>query len=318
MKKILIPLALALLGCDAENDRTDSQLSVVTGEITNITSHTANGSGSIQTNQMILSRGICWAVAADPSLSDNHIDDASGQDAFTVPITGLMPETTYFVRSYATTATGIAYGENRSFLTLPEQAPCEDFTDIDGGHYPAIAIGTKCWMQKNLNVSRYRNGDVIPQVQDAVAWQNLTTGAWCYYANNGANGTVYGKLYNWYAVNDPRGLAPQGAHVASASDLFDLGTALGNVNLGGRMKSTSYWQAPNTGANNESGFTGLPGGYRWSDGTFASINLYGEWWTSTDNPAPFAQNYSLGFSYDFLSEDYRDKANGYAVRCVKD
>ena len=83
-------------------------------------------------------------------------------------------------------------------------------------------------MLKNLDVSKYRNGDDIPQVTDATTWANLTTGAWCYYENNTANGTVYGKLYNWFAVNDPRGLAPSGWHIPSQAEWVTLQNCLGN------------------------------------------------------------------------------------------
>eukprot|EP01035_Chromulina_nebulosa_P028724 gene28724-37965_t len=115
-----------------------------------------------------------------------------------------------------------------------------------------VRIGTQVWMSKNLNVSKYRNGDVIPQVTDPTQWANLTTGAWCYNSNNTANGIVYGKLYNWYAVDDPRGLAPVGG---------------GSV-AGGKMKATILWINPNTEATNDTGFTGLPAGYRGDNASF--------------------------------------------------
>jgi uncharacterized protein (TIGR02145 family) len=102
-------------------------------------------------------------------------------------------------------------------------------------------------MQSNLNVSHYRNGDVIPQVTDPTAWSSLTTGAWCYYNNDTANGTVYGKLYNWYAVNDPRGLSPQGWHVPTDAEWTNLTSCLGGESLaGGKMKATTLWDSPNT------------------------------------------------------------------------
>ena len=112
-----------------------------------------------------------------------------------------------------------------------------------------VEIGTQVWMTKNLNGSRYRNGDPIAQVTDLSIWVNLTSGAWCYYANNSSNGVVYGKLYNWYAVNDPRGLAPIGYHIPSDSEWTTLTTFLGGENVaGGKMKAITLWDSPNTEA----------------------------------------------------------------------
>ena len=173
------------------------------------------------------------------------------------------------------------------------------------GPIKGVAIGSQVWMSTNLNVSTYRNGDVIPQVQDRDAWAKLTTGAWCYYENNAANGTKYGKLYNWYAVNDARGLAPAGWHIPTDGEWTVLSTYLGGEDVAGKkMKSTSGWESwtediicsncktwnaeyrgkkecnvcQDTRVNgkktysgngiNSSGFTGLPGGYRNNDGYF--------------------------------------------------
>ena len=91
--------------------------------------------------------------------------------------------------------------------------------DNDIKSQTTVKIGTQLWMNKNLDVSKYRNGEEIPHVHDALSWSTLTTGAWCYYANTSSNGTTYGKLYNWYAVNDSRGLAPEGFHIAKDSEL---------------------------------------------------------------------------------------------------
>jgi len=105
-------------------------------------------------------------------------------------------------------------------------------------------IGNQIWTTKNLDVATYRNGDAIPQVQDYTAWANLTTGAWCYYANNTANGTTYGKLYNWYAVNDPRGLAPKGYHIPTDKEWTMLTDYLGGESVANsKMKSTSRWNS---------------------------------------------------------------------------
>lgn len=150
---------------------------------------------------------------------------------------------------------------------------------IGGG---VVTIGTQVWTSKNLDVETYRNGDIIPQVQDKHAWAELTAGAWCYYDNDASNGTKYGKLYNWYAVHDPRGLAPNGYHIPADAEWPQLSDYLGGEDKAGtKMKSTSVWKE-NNGTNN-SGFSGLPGGNRDSDGRFNLIDYYGFCWSSAEN-----------------------------------
>jgi uncharacterized protein (TIGR02145 family) len=142
--------------------------------------------------------------------------------------------------------------------------------------YASIKIGSQVVMKKNLNVSHYRNGDRIPQVKGPDKWAALTTGAWCWYNNDSANGAVYGKLYNWYAVNDPRGLAPEGWHIPSDAEWTTLTTFLGGEGVaGGKMKERgiTHWIYPNTDATNSSGFTGLPGGVRYFLGGLGADHL---------------------------------------------
>lgn len=147
-----------------------------------------------------------------------------------------------------------------------------------------VVIGTQTWTCSNLDVTTYRNGDTIPQVTDQASWQLLTTGAWCYYDNNSANGAIYGKLYNWYAVNDPRGLAPNGYHIPTDVEWTVLTDYLGGLTVaGGKMKEigTTHWSAPNADATNSSWFTGLPGGYRDFFGVYLGIGDNGLWISST-------------------------------------
>ncbi|MEI6089318.1 MAG: FISUMP domain-containing protein [bacterium] len=184
-----------------------------------------------------------------------------------------------------------------------------------------ITIGTQVWKTKNLDVSTYRDGTTIPQVTDANEWANLTTGAWCYNDNDPANGAIYGKLYNWYAVNDPRGLAPDGWHVPSDAEWSTLSTYLGGVSVaGGKLKEegTTHWTSPNPGATNETGFTALPGGYREYYGTFNPIGTTGYWWSSTEGGTTAARGRNLYFYYSYLYSYDGHKGNGLSVRCIKD
>jgi uncharacterized protein (TIGR02145 family) len=182
-----------------------------------------------------------------------------------------------------------------------------------------VQIGNQVWMTKNLNVSSYRNGDPIPQVIDPTQWANLTTGAWCYYNNDPANGQIYGKLYNWYAVNDPRGLAPINWHVATDMEWRIMTDFLTGVYVGGKLKSKTYWLPPNTGATNSSGFSGLPGGQRNFDGVFYSITIFGLWWTGTQSTAANAWFRGLQYNNATIARYSNGYKNaGFSVRCIKD
>jgi uncharacterized protein (TIGR02145 family) len=181
-----------------------------------------------------------------------------------------------------------------------------------------IKIGTQTWTTKNLDVETYRNGEVIPQVQDAKAWANLSTGAWCYYENETANGSTYGKLYNWYAVNDPRGLAPKGYHIPTDKEWTILSENLGGESKAGtKMKSSSGWKNNGNGTNTI-GFEGLPGGYRGSRGNFVSGGADGYWWTSSDFSANSSWSRDLFFGNNIVYRNDDNKRIGYSMRCLKD
>ena len=180
---------------------------------------------------------------------------------------------------------------------------------------PTAVIGTQQWMSKNLEVVTYRNGDIIPQVTDRAAWGNLRTGAWCYYDNDPANGAIYGKLYNWYAVTDPRGLAPQGWHISTGAEWTTLKTLLGgDAAANNKMMTTGApWNPINVNATNQSGFSGLPGGVRDSDGSRDyRIGGFGYWWTADDGYR------SISSIEGFYSTSSIYPGYGFSVRCVRD
>lgn len=185
------------------------------------------------------------------------------------------------------------------------------------GYAQTVTIGKQVWTSKNLNVANYRNGDEIPQVQDEKAWAELTTGAWCYYKNDASNGTKYGKLYNWYAVHDPRGLAPNGYHIPTDEEWTTLSDYLGGVDKAGtKMKSTSGWKFDGNGTNS-SRFSGLPGGHRSNAGPFYEIGCYSFWWSSSE----YGRCRRLYCNYGTLDRyswfEY-DKNYGFYVRCLRD
>jgi uncharacterized protein (TIGR02145 family) len=185
-----------------------------------------------------------------------------------------------------------------------------------------VIIGTQVWMTKNLDVEKYRNGEIIPQVQDQNQWRTLKTGAWCYYSNDSTKGKVYGKLYNWYAVKDPRGLAPEGWHVPSDTEWKTMETYLGGTTVaGGKLKETGFnhWSNPNTSATNSSGFIGLPGGTRNSNnGSFIGLGTFSYLWTSTESSSTNAIYKGLSYTSGQITTSNNSKVSGYSVRCIKD
>jgi uncharacterized protein (TIGR02145 family) len=187
-----------------------------------------------------------------------------------------------------------------------------------------VTIGTQVWTSCNLNVDRYRDGTLIPEVTDPTGWAGLTTGAWCWYNNDSANGPVYGKLYNWYAVNNTAngGLAPAGYHVPSDTEWTTLTTTLGgNAAAGGAMKETGFthWQTPNIGATNTSLFTGLPGGFRNGfNGNNNNIGDNGYWWSSTEDNTNYAWSRNLFYNDGNAYRNLINKRNGYSVRLIQD
>ncbi|WP_396157800.1 fibrobacter succinogenes major paralogous domain-containing protein [Flavobacterium sp.] len=322
-QQILISLSfLFIYGCSSSSDsnNTADLPTLTTVEVSSITTATAVSGGVISSDggASILERGVCWSTSANPNVSlTTKTTDGTGIGTFTSNISGLAANITYYVRAYATNSVGTAYGTMVSFTTS------NPLTDIDGNTYQLVTICDQTWTKTNLNVSKYKNGDVIPQVTNPSAWANLTTGAWCYYNNDSSNGAVYGKLYNWYAVVDPRGLAPLGYHIPTDNEWTTLTTCLGGLSVaGGKMKATgtSLWLSPNTGASNSCGFTAIPGGYRFSNGTlFDLIGHFGGWWSSTGYTGTnMAWPRSVYYNDDKIFRSSSYKADGYSIRCLKD
>jgi len=185
-------------------------------------------------------------------------------------------------------------------------------------NYKTVQIGDQVWMAESLDVTRYRNGDALPQITDPEKWRKLTTGAWCYYNNDPKNGKKYGKLYNWYAVHDPRGLAPAGWHVADRCDWDKLAIHLGGHEIAaGKMKDKDQWKSTGFKYDNSSGFTSRPGGGRYNN-RYLSMNSNANYWTDADSSETqaFARFISVGSNSLFESE--YAKHWGFSVRCVKD
>ncbi len=210
--------------------------------------------------------------------------------------------------------------------------------DFDGNNYKTVKIGNQVWMAENLNVSHFRNGDEIPEVKDENLWEEASREhepAWCYYENLNNNGVKYGKLYNWFAVNDQRGLAPIGFKIPNSDDWKILEKYVGNDN---KLRAKTGWALPDfdkekgnwpsgINGNNESGFSILPGGQRGSGQGFVYGGHYSAFWTFGKDVHYVASTYS-GFQVakladsqkmNNISEGLASKilSSGLSVRCIK-
>lgn len=211
-------------------------------------------------------------------------------------------------------------------------------TDIDGNEYQIVTIGSQVWMAENLKVTRYKNGDVIPNVTDDNEWSNLSTGAYCSYSNSDYFVKRYGLLYNWFAVNDIRNLAPEGWHIPTDDEWKELELYLGmdpelvdipgylRTQIGVKLKSTSGWKDDDLinewgfdwRGTNTSGFTALPGGGRFNYGPFYAITEEAHFWTSTESTNTYSWERMLKFDGGRVGYVSSNKGHGFSVRCIKD
>lgn len=193
---------------------------------------------------------------------------------------------------------------------------------------PEVKIGDQVWMSANLDVGTFRNGDSIPQVQSNEEWEKVgkeKRPAWCYYANDPGTAKVYGRLYNWYAVNDPRGLSPRGWHVPTNDEWIKLENFIGIPVVGQQLKNNTGWNGNGSG-NNKSGFSAMPGGYRSRDGNFTGMGEFTYLSGITQDKLPDAKetdNYfiwgrGLHFENNTMMRCGLDKEFGLYVRCIKD
>jgi uncharacterized protein (TIGR02145 family) len=208
------------------------------------------------------------------------------------------------------------------FAFLPFVNQSQTVADYDGNIYDTVVIGPHSWLKQNLRVTHYNDGTPIPNVTDSAQWENLATGARCYYQNDSlAIDSVYGPLYNWYAANNSVNICPSGWHVSSNAEWQETEAYLGSLYIaGGKMKESGnlHWLSPNTGATNSTGYTGLPGGARLPASGYQFLHENGVWWTSTTyNPASAWGVYMYYLSPGTEHDPWPKKA-GLSIRCIKD
>lgn len=238
----------------------------------------------------------------------------TANDVTTFNDIGLTSGTVYTYRLYSFNLGGSSISYSNEFSSTTGAI------DVDGNLYELVTICNQTWTKSNLNVSHYRNGDVIPQVTTVSQLANSTSGAWCYYNNDPSNGAIYGKLYNWYAIIDQRGLAPAGYHIPTDLEWTDLSTCLGGESIaGGKMKSLDSWNSPNIGATNISGFSGMAGGdFDISYNQTLGLGSRGYWWSTTQSNTDGAWVRRLNSSTITIDRVAPWKKNCLSVRCIKD
>lgn len=328
----LFLMGLCLIsGCDEKLDPIHTPPSVSTGVVSNITPNTATIAGEVtdQGSSTVSSRGFCIDVSTGPTLDDTSFPGGSGTGDFTVNLDDLDAATTYFVRAYGINETDTTYGNEVVFTTLEEVVPvvCENLPgvvyDYDCNPYDVIQIGDQFWLKQNLKTTHYRNGTAIPTGLTNEEWVATDQGAYAVYEDLQENDDIYGKLYNWFAVDNVNGLCPYGWHVPNLWEMVTLEVFLGGAGVAsGKMKSVSnLWDAPNV-ASNTSGFSALPGGHRFfSTGTYGLKNINGTFWTSSTSSnggGKSAYYYVLHHDNERLERPYLPKKGGYSCRCLKD
>jgi uncharacterized protein (TIGR02145 family) len=335
MKKLLFltVFTIVIFGCSKDDSTIVNGTGItptvkITG-VYNISFTTATYFGAVSTGGSISEVGACWSTSPNPTVSDAHTPGVLSAYDFTGSITSLVANTTYYVRTYAISPSGTYYSAQTTFNTIATQySNGSGVIDNDGNSCASVKINSVEWLKTNLNVTHYRNGDVIPEVTDPALWNGLTTGAWCYYNNDPANG----KLYNWYAVNDPRGLAPAGWHIPTDAEWSSLTTFLGGENVAGQKlkdNGATSWAASSISFNtNQSGFSALATGvgylnYHYVSGSTPALsdlfkwqNEATYWWSSTLNGSA-VWTLNVAYQTNATTRSVALKTSALSVRCVK-
>lgn len=304
--------------CKKEKDNFNLP-SLTTGEITDFLQSNAVCGGIIESDggDLVINRGVCWSTEQNPTIADKKTTDGSGDGSFSSEITGLIPNTKYYVRAYATNSLGTEYGNEISFTTLkPFPEPGSTVTDVDNNTYHSIVIGRQVWLIENLRTAHYNNGQPIIQAEG-----NYDDGGCWDFNDDPEINETYGKLYNYFAVTDSRGICPVGYRIPTEEDWIILSEYLGgNSVAGGSLKHASldYWKSPNEGATNESGFSALGAGFREMDGTFQAFGYTCYFWSSTAIPTSSqASSFGLGYGDKTCGiNSVGSKRAGLSVRCI--
>ncbi len=305
---------------DQEEDKLLPELTITSVEELSQTSLIAGGTIISDGGLEITDKGVCWGFRQNPTINDQMISAGSGSGSFEVTIVDLEPDKYYYLRAFATNNMGTGYGDEITFSTqsmITDSTTTEPVVDVDGNLYPVVRIGDQVWMAKNLQVTRFRDGTEIPNVEGEDQWGNLTTPAYAWYDNVN---NQYGLLYNGYSIaNDD--LCPEGWHLPDTAEWNTLIETVGGKEVaGGKLKETGTvrWMMPNVGATDEYRFTALPGGLRYVDGEFRNKGKGGYWWAAPGESLEELTGPSIGHDQEKVNLAVGPPKFGSSIRCVKD
>ena len=317
-------------GYGQETSYTTGQsiINISTNGIYSVTPTSAVISANITADEgaQITRRGVCWGNLPNPTIDNQKTIDGSGVGSFDSNLSGLIPQTKYFVRLYVESTAGILYSDEFSFKTYFGSA-----TDTDNNKYYSVLIGTQEWLANNLKVTRYNNGDLIGTTTPATFDIRSETNPKYQWAYNGDENSssiynestvsAYGRLYTWFAVTDNRKICPVGWHIPDNSEWSVLIDYLGGEAVaGGKLKENPnyHWENPNQGASDEVGFDARAGGYRDPSGSFLELDRTGMWWSTTSYSLEEAPLRECSFLNPIMASTNYPKATGCSVRCIKD
>jgi len=295
---------------------------VTTGQVSGVSATNAICGGEIISDggDPITEKGICWSTATDPDINDPHAPASTGSETFSCSMTGLSNGTKYYVRAYARNSAWTVYGEQVTFNTK--------VADIEGNLYSTVTIGSQVWMAENLKTTKLNDNTSIPNVTDDAEWISTSTSAYCWARNEIQYKETYGAIYNWYTANTGK-LCPAGWHVPTDSEFKVLEQTLGmaanqldlsqewrGTDQGAQLKSATGWAEGENGTN-LSGFSALPGGYRFGQtGAFNGIGMLSYWWSSEYN-TEYAWYRRLDGTESGVFRYATIKEGGKYVRCLK-
>lgn len=321
---ILLAVLILSQSCKKKSDDTPATGPVpvlLTVSYSNVLISTADFTGNVTSDggNYVTKRGFCWSKSnQNPTIQNDTVVCGSGAGLFTGTIKRLQGQSLYYVRTYATNTNGTGYGSTFNLTTIDTT-----ITDVENNHYHIIQIGTQVWMAENLKVTSTRSGFPIPNVTDATQWGQLgqyQTGAYCDYQNDPTNSVTYGRLYNWYAVQNLN-ISPAGYHIPSYDEWYQLINYFGGDNFAAaKLKEAGplHWGSDNTGATNESGFTALPGGWRTVQSAFSEISYSGSWWTSLYYMSDEAWMIRMTSDQNSIYSNRFPVTFGLSIRCVRD
>jgi len=341
MKIYILLISIVMLISSCTKDKVIDPVAILSiSDISNVDVTTANYTGTISSDGgfLITERGVCWNEGVIPTISDNKTIIGEGAGTFNGKLTGLKPNTKYYLRAFATNQAGTVYGSFISFTTQ------DGAIDVEGNVYHAVKIGSQTWLVENLRTTKYNDGSQIDLISNGGSWQRATAGAYCWYTIDGTIEATNGALYNWNAVNSGK-LCPFGWHVPSDAEWKTLSVYLQNngYNFNGYVDTdvhdstnnyvakslasqTGWLLTSNIGAvgntdypsyRNKSGFNAFPAGMRPETGDYNGLNAITYWWSSTELWTKYAWRRGIDYLNYSLLKSYDLKNTGLSVRCIK-